>query len=152
MNHDSRRITLISRPPQLPERMWDRSPAGASKLVMLDSFTVLRYAVARPLVDLDADVERIILDRSSSASEYLALLAQLPHQFGGDVLMIRDDDSGFLSATGRGGDRVLYALSPYDLHFYLLTHGLLSGDAAKFDVPAAPQPQVLQFRTRAAIA
>lgn len=153
MNHDNRRITLIGRPPQLPERQWDRSAAAGSKLVMLDSFTVLRYAVARPLVDLDADVERIILDRCSSASEYLALLAQLPHQFAGDVLMIRDDDSGFLSAAGRGDGRVLYALTPYDLHFYLITKGLVAGEVPAVEATVTPQqPPVLQFRTRMAIA
>ncbi len=152
MNHDSRRITLISRPPQLPEREWDRSAAAGSKLVMLDSLTVLRYAVVRPPVDLDADVERIILDRSSSASEFLALLAQLPHQFGGDVLMIRDDDSGFLSAAGRGDGRVLYALTPHDLHFYLVTKGLVTGEAPAMQAQTTPQPQVLQFPARAAIA
>lgn len=150
MNHDNRRITLISRPPQLPERKWDRSANGASRLVMLDSFTVLRYSVARPLVDLDADVERIILDRSSSASEYLALLAQLPHQFRGDVVMIRDDESGFLSATGRGGDRVLYALSANDLRFYLETHGLVIASGEPATAPSAPA--VLQFRRRFAVA
>ena len=142
MNHDTRRITLISRPPQLPERTWDRTAEAKSRTVMLDSFVVLRYAIARPLVDLDADVERIVLDRSCSASEYLALLAELPHQFAGDVLMIRDDDSGFLSAAGRTGDRVLYALSPNDLHFYLQTHGLLGGSAAS----VVPDRTVLPFR------
>jgi hypothetical protein len=150
MTQDSRRITLISRPPQLPERDWDASMEASSKLVMLDSFTVLRYAIARPLVEFDADVERIVLDRSSSASEYLALLAQLPHQFTGDVLMIRDDDSGFLSATGRGGDRVLYALSAADLQFYLLTHGLVVKDGVL--AAASAPPGVIPFRPRLATA
>ncbi len=153
MNHDTRRITLISRPPQLPERHWDVSAEAASKLVMLDSFTVLRYAMARPLVDLDADVERIVLDRSCSASEYLALLAQLPHQFTGDVLMVRDDESGFLSANGRGGDRVLYALSPNDLRFYLLTHGLICvEEAGAAALAPTPDRSVLMFRPRTATA
>ena len=151
MTQDARRITLISRPPQLPERDWNSTDEASSKLVMLDSFTVLRYAMARPLVDLDADVERIVLDRSSSASEYLALLAQLPHQFTGDVLMIRDDDSGFLSATGRGGDRVLYALSAADLQFYLQTHGLVVSSGAVAAAPTQPLT-VIQFRPRLATA
>ncbi len=150
MDHDTRRITLISRPPQLPERKWDRSHGAASRLVMLDSFTVLRYSVARSLVDLDVDVERIVLDRSSSASEYLALLAQLPHQFGGDVLMIRDDETGFLSAAGRGGDRVLYALSAPDLRFYLETHGLVIPSGEPMTAPVSPA--VIQFRRRFAVA
>lgn len=142
MHHDTRRITLISRPPQLPERAWDRSTQAESRLVMLDSFTVLKYAIARPVVDLDVDVERIILDRSSSASDFLALLAALPHQFTGDVVMIRDDETGFLSSTGRGGDRVLYATSADDMRFYLDAHGLV----------VSGRERVLQFPSRIAVA
>ncbi len=145
MHHDTRRITLVARPPQLPERSWDRSLGAESRLVMLDSYTVLRYSMAKPLVDLDVDVERIILDRSSSASDYLALLASLPHEFTGDVLMIRDDESGFLSSTGRGGDRVLYALTANDMQFYLEAHGLI--------VRGSSEPKrVLQFQRRIAVA
>lgn len=149
MSHDIRRITVIARPPQVPERSWEHGPQAASRLIMLDSFTVLRYAVAKPLVELDVDVERIILDRSSSASEYLALLAQLPQEFRGDVVLIRDDDSGYLSATGRGGDRVLYALTAHDVRFYLEAHGLVT----PADASAVPdQSAVLQFRRRIAVA
>ena len=150
MNHDTRRITLISRPPQLPERNWDKTADAPSRLIMLDSFNVLRYAVAKPLVDLDVDVERIILDRSTSASEYLALLASLPHEFGGDVLMVRDDETGFLSSTGRGGDRVLYALSSHDLAFYLEAHGLVVPTGTPLVAPSSSP--VLQFRRRIAVA
>ncbi|HSP33136.1 MAG TPA: hypothetical protein VLU46_02345 [Thermoanaerobaculia bacterium] len=150
MNHDTRRITLISRPPQLPERDWDRSAEASSRLVMIDSFTVLRYAVAKPLADLDVDVARIVLDRSSSASEYLALLAALPHQFTGDALLIRDDESGFLSSTGRGGDRVLYALSAHDLQFYLEANGLVVPSGAM--LAASKQRPVIQFPRRVAVA
>jgi len=35
-----------------------------------------------------------------------------------------------MSASGRGGDRVLYALSPYDVRFYLETHDMVTGRAA----------------------
>ena len=43
-----------------------------------------------------------------------------------DVLYVRPDDSGFMSATGRGGDRILYSLSGDDVRFYLEAHGLLA--------------------------
>jgi len=146
MNHDSRRITLVSQTAQETPRKWYDSAESASRIVIVDSFTRLRRAMARPLVDLDADVERVILDRSVSASEYLSLLAQLPHEFTGDLLMIRKDETGFLSANGRGGDRVLYALSAPDLGFYLETHRLAS--AASVQVPAPMRSTVLQFRAR----
>jgi hypothetical protein len=130
VTHDSRRITLISRDPARPERDWDNSPMAPSRIILLDSFTVLRYAIASHVVDLDVDVERVILDRSTSPADYLSLLASLPHAFNGDVVLIRDDDNGFLSSMGRGGDRVLYALGPDDLRFYLETHSLVTGRTA----------------------
>lgn len=148
---DSRRITLVTRHTQLPERRWEKSADVPSRIVLLDSFTVLRYTVASSLVSMDADVERIILDRSSSASDFLALLAEMPREFSGDVVMIRDDETGFLSSTGRGGDRILYALSADDVRFYLETQHLVvpgSGVVAN----TSREYQVLQFRTRTAVA
>ena len=73
------------------------------------------------------DVERIILDRSISSDDFLQLLASLPAEVAGDVVLVRPNGSGFLSAIGRGGDRVLYAFAPHDLEFYLETHGLSGG-------------------------
>ena len=142
MNQDKRRITLITRHKQLPQRNWHSAADAQSRVIFVDSLTVLRYTVASPVVHTDHDVERIILDRSASASDYLALLAELPHDFTGDVLMIRDDESGFLSANGRGGDRILYALSSQDLAFYLEMHGLVIPNARR-------ERPVLQFRPRA---
>lgn len=126
MTQDSRRITLITRDPKRADRNWDSSRLSPNRLIMLDSFTVLNYSISTHMVDLDIDVERVILDRSSSPADFLTLLAALPHTFTGDVILIREDDGGFLSAMGRGGDRVLYALSASDLRFYLETHGLVT--------------------------
>lgn len=130
MTHDSRRITLISRDPSRPDRDWDNSMNAANRIILLDSFTVLRYAISSHMVDLDVDVERVVLDRSTSPADYLSLLASLPQSFAGDVLLIRDDDNAFLSSLGRGGDRVLYALGANDLRFYLEMHQLVTGRVA----------------------
>jgi hypothetical protein len=73
------------------------------------------------------DVERVILDRSATTDEFLHLLSALPSHIAGDVLLVRDDGRGFLSAVGRGGDRVLYALSPGDVAFYFRTNALTTG-------------------------
>jgi hypothetical protein len=151
MSHDSRRMTLVSRHTQLQQRKWLCTPEAPCRIVLLDSFTALRHTVESLVVAMDADVERIILDRSGSASDYLALLAELPHEITGDVLMIRDDETGFLSAMGRGGDRILYALSANDLRFYLETHTLVSaGDVLA--APAERDRQVVPFRPRMAVA
>src|SRR5687768_4510702 len=92
---------------------WNRSG-----VLFVDSLPRLRRAVATN------DVERVIIDRCASAEAFLHLLAALPSEVAGDVMMIRDDGGAFLSAAGRGGDRVLYALSPADVDFYVETNGL----------------------------
>jgi hypothetical protein len=130
MTHDNRRITLIARDPHRPDHDWDDSRQAPNRLILLDSFTVLKYAITSHMVDLDVDVERVILDRATSPSEYLTLLSSLPSTFTGDVLLVREGESSFLSSMGRGGDRVLYALSVNDLRFYLETHGLVTGRVA----------------------
>lgn len=70
------------------------------------------------------DVERIILDRSASADVFLRFLAALPMQAAGDVMSLSTDGGAFLSAVGRGGDRVFYLLGPNDVAFYLETNRL----------------------------
>lgn len=150
MSHDSRRITLISRHQKLRERSWNRRAEATTRVILLDSFAVLRDAMTNSLSKLDADVERVVLDRSSSASDYLALLAEMPRDFNGDVLMIRDDETGFLSAMGRGGDRILYALSAEDVGFYLETHGLVEPGGAVIE--SQREYPLLQFHRRSAVA
>ncbi len=51
-------------------------------------------------------------------------------ELSGDILLIHDNGAGFLSATGRGGDRVLYALTAHDVRFYLETQDLVTGRVA----------------------
>lgn len=125
MGKDERRITLVSRHKQMPERSWQLSSGAARRIELLDSWSMLRATFLSPLVKNDVDVERIVFDRSCSESEYLAFLSELPPEFRGDVIMIRDNDTGFLSATGRGGGRILYALSAEDTEFYLEKQGLV---------------------------
>ena len=68
--------------------------------------------------------------RSFSPAEYLDLLAALPAEFGADVMLIRNDESGYLSASGRGGDRALYSLRANDVRFYLEANDLVTGRIA----------------------
>jgi hypothetical protein len=125
MRNDTRRITLITRPPSRnPDSYWNMSPHASSRIIVVGSFTVLRYALDGSLSGVAQDIERLIIDRTATAAQYLELLASLPEDFGGDVLYIRDDGSAFLSATGRGAGRMIYDLSPNDVHFYLETNDL----------------------------
>lgn len=138
MAHETHRITLITRNGRSVPRDWDMSPNAASRVIGVDSLLVLRYTLAGGLGEVNRDVERVILDRTASASEYLSLLASLPPQFAGDVLLIANDDGGFLSSLGRGGDRVLYAVSGSDVRFYLEGHGLVTGQIDQTISPALP--------------
>ena len=147
--HDNRRITLISRNGRSAERDWDLSTNAPSRVIAVESLLVLRYALAGGLAEVNRDVERVILDRTTSASEYLSLLASLPAEFAGDVLMITNDDSGFLSSLGRGGDRVLYALSATDIRFYLETHDLVVGEAIAESKVSPALPMIHVHRARA---
>jgi hypothetical protein len=120
MEADRRRITLISRSPSSPERPWLTSRQASRRLIFVESFGVIPFALARGVEELGQDVEAVIIDGSASAAEYLHLLSTLPTAFHGDVVLILNDEA-FVSATGRGGDRVLYALRPDDVRFYLET-------------------------------
>jgi hypothetical protein len=111
------RITLISRDPHDSGDGCSYVRQEGYRPVFVNSLQVVKFALA----SLDLDIERVILDRSATAQDFLELLASLPPDFRGDILMISADGSGFLSATGRGGDRVLYALKKSDVAFYLET-------------------------------
>ena len=124
MNHDDRRITLVLRNGNSPDRPWEATPDAPNRLIFVGALTVLQYALRNALSEFNRDVERVVLDRSITAAQFLDLLAALPNEFRGDILMIRYDDTAFLSASGRGGDRVLYSLKTEDLHFYLQTSRL----------------------------
>jgi hypothetical protein len=126
----NQRITLIAREATKPDVDWNYSRCRAQGVAFVDSVNALRFALGASLFDVGLDIERVIVDRAADADEFLDLLAAMPGEFNGDVLLLRDDGGGFLSATGRGGDRVLYALRKYDVRFYLETHELVTGRAA----------------------
>ena len=138
MTNDTRRITLIARDPALDQLNWNESNP-ASRLIFIDALSFLRYAIERGVNQHHQDVERVIIDRRGTALEFLEALAALPSEFVGDVLFVMNDKNGFLSSIGRGGDRVLYAVGPHDIDFYLETHGLIwkQESAQRIDVPLA---------------
>ncbi len=126
--HD--RITLIARAAAKPDVDWNYNRSRQQRVAFLDSVNALRFALGNALYDVGMDVERIIVDRAGNSDEFLTLLAGTPAEFCGDVVFIRDDGSGYLSASGRGGDRVLYALTANDIRFYLETHELVTARVA----------------------
>lgn len=130
MPHRNQRVTLIAREQSKPDVDWNYARCRAQRVAFLDSIAALKFALGAALTDVGLDIERVIVDRAGTADEFLDLLATMPLEFNGDVLLVRDDGGGFMSAAGRGGDRVMYALSPYDVRFYLETQDMVTGRAA----------------------
>src|SRR4051812_46759218 len=125
MQQDVKRITLVNRHAAVTSRDWDSSPGASTHIIFVKAFSVLEYALRNAVTELHRDVERVVIDRSASAAQCIDLLARLPNQFHGDLLIIRDDGTGYLSASARGEGRMLYPLSVDDVEFYLITHGLV---------------------------
>jgi hypothetical protein len=118
--HDPRRITLVVRGAEAPSRAWDASVKAANHIIFVGAFSMLAFV----LDHASEDIERLLIDGTATAEEFLNLLTTLPEAFLGDVLLMRDHDS-YLSSTGRAGGRLLHALTPADLRFYLETLGLV---------------------------
>lgn len=120
----TQRLTLIACEDHR-ERDWNHYAETARRLVFLGGGTPLRSEVLAALCEPTLDIERLILDRTATAEQFLDVLAHLPSEFSGDVVRLDERGAGFLSAAGRGGDRVLYALQPKDVRFYLGMHDLI---------------------------
>jgi hypothetical protein len=129
MSYNQNRITLIARHSSKPDLDWNYTHCRYDNVVFLDSVNALKFAVRSMNTPGGMDIERIIVDRAGSAEDFLGLLAAVPAELAGDVLFIHDNNAGFLSASARGGDRVLYALTHRDIRFYLETFDLVTGRA-----------------------
>lgn len=131
----SSRMTLVSASGDDLRAHWTQC-FGTDRVVAVDDFSSLAPLLRSVLDELPVDVERVVIDRSSDALSCLEFLASLPHSFMGDVLLISGEerDHRFLSSTGRGGDRILYALGPDDLKLYMT----LAGHPDLGDAQAAP--------------
>ena len=123
------RLTLIARAANKPSFDWNHERSRRGQLAFIETLNALRFAFGPAVNDVGVDFERVIVDRCGDAETFLEFLSTMPLSYPGDVLFLRDDGSGFLSATGRGGDRLLYSLRPRDVRFYLETHDLVTGRA-----------------------
>jgi hypothetical protein len=126
----NRRITLVARPSSKPSHDWNHERTRSGQVAFVESFRALRFAFGPALEDVGLDVERVILDRCGDCGDFLEFLTEMPAAFAGDIVFLREDGSGFLSATGRGGDRLLYSMREQDVRFYLEAHDLVTGRAS----------------------
>jgi hypothetical protein len=120
----NRRITLINSAGRA--RHWSLGDDAPSRIVFGSFFKIIRHTFNGELREVGDDIERVIIDRTATAAEFLELLAHVSEQFVGDVLFLRDDETAYMSAIGRNGGRVLYAMRGADVRFYLETHGLVA--------------------------
>jgi hypothetical protein len=119
-----RRITLVNTRDR--SRDWAVRDDAPSRIVFGSFFKVIRHTLKGELRELGEDIERVVIDRTATPAEFLELLANMSETFAGDLIFIRDGETSYVSAAGRGGGRVLYALRPEDVRFYLETHGLIA--------------------------
>jgi hypothetical protein len=123
------RLTLVARDHHKPELDWNYR-SGARRSVAFAPSTALLLDALGAGLEMGFDIGRVIVDRAAVADQFLDLLVELPAEFSGDALLIRDDGSGVLSATGRGGGRELHALTVHDVRFYLEAHDLVTSRVA----------------------
>ncbi|HEV7485572.1 MAG TPA: hypothetical protein VGQ65_07810 [Thermoanaerobaculia bacterium] len=119
---DIRRITLIARGAAAPAREWDASARAANRIIFVDTFEILKGALGYAAEDVD----RLFIDCAATESQFLDLLTTLPGDFIGDVLFVNGDERSFLSTTCRSGGRLLYAMLPADVRFYLEAQRLVT--------------------------
>ncbi len=120
----NRRITLINSLDH--SRHWSLGDDAPSRIVLCSFFKIIRHTLKGEMHELGEDIERVIIDRTASPAEFLEMLAHLSENFAGDLIFIRDGETAYASSIGRNGGRVLYALRPDDVRFYLETHGLVA--------------------------
>jgi hypothetical protein len=121
---DLRRITLIGRG-TTTARSWDASNRSANRLIFVDSLSILTGALHHAA----QDVERLVIDGAANESQFLDLLTTLPSDFAGDVLFVNGDERAFLSTTCRSGGRLLFAMLPADVQFYLEAQRLVTKES-----------------------
>jgi hypothetical protein len=122
--NDIRRITLIARGPATAARGWDASNRAANRIIFVDSLSILAGALHHAA----QDIERLVVDGAVTDGQFLDLLATLPGDFAGDLLFVNGEQA-YLSTTCRGGGRLLYAMLPADLQFYLETQRLVTKES-----------------------
>ena len=128
------RITLIARNSRKPSMDWNYDRCRQEHVAFLESMAATKLALETATSamgrEMGLDIERVILDRSGHAEDFLNLMAALPGEMTADIIFIRDDGTGFLSAMGRGGDRLLYAVASDDIRFYLEAYDLVTARVA----------------------
>ena len=128
--HSHDRVTLIARQSTKPDVDWNYDACRRQMVAFVESTEALRFALNMAIDEVALDIGRVIVDRAGDGDDFLDLLTHLPAAFTGDVVLVRDDGTGVISATGRGGDRMLYTMTQHDVRFYLEAHGLVTARVA----------------------
>lgn len=131
------RATLVLSTTTNPLLDWSTVQAEDSRVIETRNLNLLKESLHLALRDVDVEVVRIVFDQSIDAEGWLEFLSDLPSGTRGDILFIAASGKAFLSAVGRGDERVIYKLMDADLGFYLSVFGIRDAEPAA--VPHAPE-------------
>lgn len=128
MNRDKTTLILTNEP--FANIDWRNAEAVDSRLITVHSLDLLLHSIYSAQRDFHVHVARVILDGSVTAGQWLELLTSIPLEFSGDMLWIDSYGGGYLSASGRSGDRALYRITAEDIPFYLEASGISTPDVS----------------------
>lgn len=117
---------------------WTEIDNAAEPIVAVDNLFHALQLLGGEGADYGWEVSRVIVDQDVAELGFLEFLSHVPHSFRGDILFIANSRRAFLSAVGRQEGRVLYALTPADLDFYLATMLIGSGSTSSMAFNAPP--------------
>ncbi len=104
------------------EAGWTEAAGSGHSIIHVDSLPLLRQILLAANSEFGREIARVVLDQTVAPADFLRLLATLPSDFLGDVLLLEEGGEGFLSSPARGDGRVLYQLLPEDVSLYRAVH------------------------------
>lgn len=120
---------------------WSMMAAADSRVITVRNLNLLKDSLHLAQNFIDVEVVRVVFDRSVDAEEWLEFLTVMPQGFRGDVLFVSKTEKAFLSAVGRGDERVTYKLEGRDIQFYLEACGIMPRYEAVFPIYELPYLQ-----------
>jgi len=118
------RVSLIATTAGKASRDW-KLGSSAQAVTFIDVPEAPVKTLRALLEDAELDLARLVVDGVIDNGTFLQVLVSMPNQSSVDILWITDAETAYLSSVGRGGDRVLYALTPFDVRFYLEVNDLV---------------------------
>jgi CheY-like chemotaxis protein len=130
-------ITLLKSRPAWKGIRWHKGP----QIRRVESLDQVVRAMANVTVAA-ASIARIVIEEAIDGTEFLSLIANLPPEFPGDILLIASPSRAFLSSRAGGGPRYLILFTPQELEGYLDAFSLRDS-AAGAELPLLNRLRIL---------